>query len=85
MPVDEKVANILRVMFKTKVFDPKNREKGSINTPEHQQAAYRSAVEAIVLLKNENELLPLNMSALKSIAVIGDNATRKQLWRWIKF
>ena len=75
--VDEKVANILRVMFKTKVFDPKNREKGSINTPEHQQAAYRSAVEAIVLLKNENELLPLNMSALKSIAVIGDNATRK--------
>jgi len=74
--VDEKVANILRVMFKTNVFDPKNRVKGSINTPEHQQAAYRSAVEAIVLLKNENELLPLNIPALKSIAVIGDNATR---------
>lgn len=75
--VDEKVANILRVMFKTKIFDPKNREKGSINTKEHQQAAYRSAVEAVVLLKNENQFLPLNMNALKSIAVIGDNATRK--------
>lgn len=74
--VDEKVGNVLRVMFKTKVFDPKNREKGSLNTKEHQQIAYRSAVEAIVLLKNEKELLPLNMSGLNSVAIIGDNATR---------
>jgi len=74
--VDEKVANVLRVMIKTKVLDPKNREKGCINTKEHQQAAYRSALEAIVLLKNDKELLPLNIHALKSIAVIGDNATR---------
>ncbi len=75
--VDEKVANILRVMFKTKVFDSKNRLKGNINTPEHQLAAYRSAVEAITLLKNDNEILPLNMKVLKSVAIIGDNATRK--------
>lgn len=74
--VDEKVANILRVMIKTKVLDPKTRITGSINTKEHQQAAYRSAVEAIVLLKNENQTLPLNMSALKSVAIIGDNTTR---------
>lgn len=75
--VDEKVANILRIMIKTKVLDPKNREVGSINTKDHQQVAYRSAVEAIVLLKNEKEFLPLKMNTLKSIAVIGDNATRK--------
>ena len=75
--VDEKVANVLRVMIKTKMLDPENREKGSINTKEHQLVAYRSAVEAIVLLKNENELLPLNMNVLKSVAVIGDNAIRK--------
>jgi beta-glucosidase len=75
--IDEKVANILRVMFKTKVFDPKNREVGSVNTKEHQQLAYRSAVEAVVLLKNDKQLLPLNMNAIKSVAVIGDNATRK--------
>ena len=74
--VDEKVANILRVMIQTKVLDPKTRIKGSINTKEHQQAAYRSAVEAVVLLKNEKQILPLNMSALKSVAIIGDNATR---------
>jgi beta-glucosidase len=74
--VNEKAANILRVMIKTKVLDSKTRQIGSINTKEHQQAAYRSAVEAIVLLKNDN-VLPLNMKALKSIAVIGDNAVRK--------
>ncbi len=75
--VNEKVANILRVMFATKMFDEKNRIKGLINTQEHQQAAYRSAVEAIILLKNDNKVLPLNSPKLKSIAVIGDNATRK--------
>ncbi len=75
--VNEKVANILRVMIKTKVLNPKTREVGSFNTKEHQQAAYRSAVEAVVLLKNEKQILPLNMHALKSVAIIGDNATRK--------
>lgn len=75
--VNEKVANILRVMFQTKVLDGKNREVGSINTKEHQQAAYRSAVEAVVLLKNDNQILPLDMNTLKSVAIIGDNATRK--------
>jgi len=75
--VDEKVANVLRVMIKTKVLDPKTRIKGSVNTKEHQALAYQSAVESIVLLKNENQLLPLQMNALKSVAVIGDNATRK--------
>jgi beta-glucosidase len=75
--VDEKVANILRVMIKTKVLDPKTREKGSVNTKEHQQVAYQSAVESIILLKNENNVLPLQMNSLKSVAVIGDNATRK--------
>jgi beta-glucosidase len=75
--VDEKVANILRVMIKTKVLDPETREKGSVNTKEHQQVAYQSAVEAVILLKNENKVLPLQMNFLKSVAVIGDNATRK--------
>lgn len=75
--VDEKVGNVLRVMFNTKVFDEKNREKGSMNTPAHQQAAYHAAAEAAVLLQNKGNLLPLQVDKLKSIAVIGDNATRK--------
>ncbi|NII29738.1 glycosyl hydrolase [Pseudoflavitalea sp. X16] len=75
--VDEKVGNVLRVMFNTKVFDEKNREKGTMNTPAHQQAAYHAAAEAAVLLQNKGKLLPLQVDKLKSIAVIGDNATRK--------
>jgi beta-glucosidase len=74
--VDEKVANVLRVMLKTKMFDEERREKGKMNTPEHQQAAYNAAVEAPVLLQNNGNLLPLNFNKIKSIAIIGDNATR---------
>jgi len=48
-----------------------------MNTPEHQHAAYQSAAEAIVLLQNDKSVLPFDFSKLKSIAVIGDNATRK--------
>ena len=75
--VDEKVGNILRIMLETKMINDKTREKGKMNTPEHQHAAYQSAAEAAVLLKNEGNLLPLDFSKLKSVAVIGDNATRK--------
>jgi beta-glucosidase len=75
--VDEKVANVLRVMFMTKMFEENNREKGRMNTPEHQQAAYNDAAEAAVLLQNNRNILPLDFSKIKSIAVIGDNATRK--------
>jgi len=75
--VDEKVGNVLRTMFKIKMFDEEKREKGKMNTPEHQRAAYNSAAEAAVLLQNTGNLLPLHFDKLQSIAIIGDNATRK--------
>ncbi len=75
--VDEKVGNVLRVMITTRMLEEKNRAKGSMNTAAHQHTAYQAAAEAIVLLQNENKTLPLDFSAIKSIAVIGDNATRK--------
>ena len=75
--VNEKVSNILRVMMKIKMLGDKTREIGSMNTPDHQRAAYNSAAEAIVLLQNQNKVLPVDFAKLKSIAVIGDNATRK--------
>ena len=75
--VDEKVADVLRVMFKTKMFDESSREKGKMNTPEHQKAAYNSATEAAVLLQNKGNFLPIDFNKIKSVAIIGDNATRK--------
>lgn len=75
--VDEKVRRILYIMFKTKMIGGV-RKKGEYNTKAHQQAALKIAEEGIVLLKNQNNLLPLNRTAVRSIAVIGHNAERKQ-------
>ena len=72
--IDEKVHHILWVMYHTSLS--KNHPVGQINTPEHSKTVYDIASESIVLLKNEKHLLPLNTSVIKSIAVIGDNATR---------
>ena len=73
--LDDKVRRNLRVLLATHVLDPE-RKHGSLNTPAHQAAARRVAEEGIVLLKNEGGLLPLKTGSLKTIAVIGENATR---------
>ncbi|MFP5042542.1 beta-glucosidase family protein [Parasediminibacterium sp. JCM 36343] len=75
--IDDKVRRILRIMYRTNVLDGK-RKKGEYNTKAHQQTALKVAEEGIVLLKNENKLLPINASTTKTIAVIGTNATRLQ-------
>ena len=72
--LDDKVRRSLRVMIATGVLDP--RPAGSLNTPEHQAVARRIAEEAMVLLKNRNHALPLNLAGIKSVAVIGENAVR---------
>ncbi len=74
--IDEKVINILSVYFRIGIFDDKNTlPKGELNTPAHQQLAARAAREAIVLLKNKNNILPLDKKKIKTIAVIGPNAS----------
>lgn len=75
--IDDKVRRILRAMYRTKVIGGGVRKTGSFNSPEHQATALKIAEEAIVLLKNEGNLLPLNKSAFKNVAIIGANATRK--------
>src|SRR5450432_5922 len=70
--IDEKVHRILWVIFHVSMSQ--NLPAGKMNTPEHSQTVYDIAAESIVLLKNDQHLLPLNASAIGSIAVIGDNA-----------
>lgn len=72
--IDAKVRRILWMIYHTSMST--DHPKGSIATPEHGKAAYDIASESIVLLKNDDHLLPLNADKVKSIAVIGDNATR---------
>jgi beta-glucosidase len=75
--VDRAVARILRVKFLTALFDdpyvnPDYAEKIT-NSPEHQKLALKAAHEAIILLKNQDHLLPLDKSKFRKIAVIGPN------------
>lgn len=72
--INDKVQRILWVMLHTSMSI--NHPKGSIATPAHDKAAYDIASESIVLLKNDQHLLPLKTNTIKSIAVIGDNAIR---------
>lgn len=72
--IDDKVSRILWLMYHTSMSQ--DHPKGSIATPAHAKAAYEIASESIVLLKNDAHVLPLNTNKIKSIAVIGDNATR---------
>lgn len=74
--IDEKVRRILYVMFKTNMIGAK-RKPGAYNTQAHQQTALKIAEEGIVLLKNQNNTLPLSPGT-GSIAVIGYNAERPQ-------
>ncbi len=80
--VDQAVKRILLAKFRTGLFDkpyevPKDRA-ARVHTQEHILHARRMAEESIVLLKNQNQLLPLDIDRLESIAVIGPNADQVQ-------
>ena len=76
--IDRAVTRLLRAKFEAGLFenpyvDPDYAEKLT-NNAEHQKLALQAAHESIVLLKNQNNLLPLEKSKYKRIAVIGPNA-----------
>ena len=77
--IDDRVRDILRVKFLIGLFDQpyqtnlKQADK-EVNCFEHQQIALQTSREALVLLKNENNLLPLDRNNLSRIAVCGPNA-----------
>ena len=74
--VDEKVRNILRMMLRLKMIGPerKHRKTGAYNTEEHRRAVLDVARESMILLKNEDQVLPLQAESGCKVAVIGVNA-----------
>ncbi|MGE0019777.1 MAG: beta-glucosidase BglX [Draconibacterium sp.] len=88
--IDDAVRRILRIKFRLGLFDDPWKycnpelEKSVILSEENLQAAREVAKKSIVLLKNENNLLPLAKSG-KKIAVIGELAVSKDVplgnWR----
>ena len=75
--IDDKVRRVLRVIYNTGMMNPERKE-GQLATKYISEIAYDIASEAIVLLKNENQILPLDQNEVKSIAVIGQNAIQPQ-------
>lgn len=76
--LDRAVARILTAKFSLGLFenpfvDPDYAVQVSGNT-DHRKLALQAAREAIILLKNENNLLPLDKKKIRSIAVMGPNA-----------
>ena len=72
--LDDKVRRVLRLMYRTSMNTDK--PMGSLVSDEHIAAAYTIGAEGIVLLKNDNNILPINLETTKTIAVIGENAIK---------
>ena len=73
--LNDKVKRVLWVKFNLGLFDTKPIVNESlVNSKENQQLTLEAAIKGMVLLKNDNKILPLDKSKIKSIAIIGPNA-----------
>ena len=86
--IDTAVANVLRAKYRLGLFDNPYVNPShlpSIANDEHLAVAKKAALQSVVMLKNDNEVLPLSASRLDSIAVIGPlaDAPHEQLGTWV--
>ena len=72
--LNEKARRVLRLNFRTAMR--KDKPNGSLCSPEHYDAARRIADEGIVLLKNNDNVLPISRKAGSRILVVGENAVK---------
>ena len=81
--INELVSQMLAVKFKLGLFDrpyvdPQKAEE-FCGSEENRELALKSALQSITLLKNENNIAPVDFSKIKRVAVIGPNANRNLL------
>jgi beta-glucosidase len=70
--IDDSVRRILRTAIRTGLLDgPMRRDSSQVNSREHQMLCRELAEKGIVLLKNQDSILPFNAQKIHSIAVIG--------------
>lgn len=72
--LDDKVRRVLRLAFRTVMNT--GRPWGSMRSPEHYAAARQIGEEGIVLLQNKHSMLPVDLTRIRKIAVIGENALK---------
>ena len=74
--IDEKVRHILHVMNELHMLDGK-RKSGAYNDYQDKAALRQTARESIVLLKNNNHILPFDKKKIQKLLVVGENANRQ--------
>lgn len=78
--IDAAVTRILISKFRLGLFDDPYVDAGKaeeiVGSPQKRAIAYKAAQEAMVLLKNDNDFLPLDRNKIKTIALIGPNAAK---------
>ncbi|MDN3620778.1 glycoside hydrolase family 3 C-terminal domain-containing protein [Polaribacter undariae] len=80
--INQSVRRILESRFKLGIFDPKENNPYTrispdvIGSQKHQNLALETSRQSIVLLKNQNKILPLDATKIKKIAVVGFNANQ---------
>ena len=72
--LDDKARRVLRLIFRTSMNTSK--PFGSLLSEAHIEAARKIGEEGIVLLKNDNQTLPISLENKPRIAVIGENAIK---------
>jgi len=77
--IDEAARRLLRLILRTGVLDGKDPPKGELRTKRHRDIAARAAEEALVLLKNNEELLPFDPTKVRTVAVLGPNAAARRI------
>lgn len=77
--IDRNSRNIVRAIVDSCVLDgPHTPDHSRVGSPEHMELSYRAACEGIVLLKNQNNILPLDAKKIKTIALIGPAVKKMQ-------
>ena len=72
--LNDKAGRVLKLIFRTAMNSKK--PAGSMRSPEHYEAARKIAGEGIVLLKNDNKVLPIDLNKTKKLLVVGENAIK---------
>ena len=86
--IDTRVANILRIKFKLGLFENPYTDPSRLPplaSDEALETARKAALQSVVMLKNDDDVLPLSMDRVSSLAVIGPlaDAPYEQLGTWI--
>ena len=73
--IDQRIIHILKTICEMGLLDEKHSDPSFHNNwPEHERIAIETARQGIVLLKNQDNILPIQVETTKKIAIIGENA-----------